>query len=74
MDITGFTQNEGESLYKTWERFKNFQRRCPHHGLSDWLVIQIFYNGLNYPIKINIDATPDGGLMKKSTENTQVLI
>ena len=74
MDIIGFSQYEGESLYESWERFKDFQRSCPHHGLLDWLVTQTFYNGLNYPTKINIDAAANGVLMKKSIEDAQILI
>lgn len=34
-DITSFVQFDGESLYEAWERFKDLQRRCPHHGLPD---------------------------------------
>jgi len=38
-DITSFVQLDGESLYEAWERFKKLQRRCPHHGLPDWLIV-----------------------------------
>ena len=38
-DITSFVQFDGESLYETWDRFKELQRRCPHHGLPDWLIV-----------------------------------
>ena len=38
-DITSFVQFNGESLYEAWERFKELQRRCPHHGLPDWLIM-----------------------------------
>ena len=44
------------------------------HGLPDWLFVQTFYNGLNYPTKINIDATAGETLMGKSTEDAQALI
>ncbi|XP_038973113.1 uncharacterized protein LOC120105094 [Phoenix dactylifera] len=30
-DITSFAQFDGESLYEAWERFKDLQRKCPHH-------------------------------------------
>ena len=74
MDITSFTQYEGESLYETLERFKDLQKRYPHHGLLNLLVVQIFYNGFNYPTEINIDASVGGVLMKKLTNDTQVFI
>lgn len=41
-DITNFTQPDGESLYEAWERFKELQRKCPHHSIPDWLLVQIF--------------------------------
>jgi len=45
-EITYFIQRDRESLYEAWERFKDLQRQCPHHGVSDWLLVQTFYNGL----------------------------
>ena len=41
-------------------------RRCPHHGLPDWLQVQIFYNGLNPQTRTVIDAVAGGALMGKS--------
>ena len=32
-DITTFSQFGNESLYESWERFKELLRKCPHHGL-----------------------------------------
>ena len=43
--ITNFTQKDEEMLYEAWERFKDFRRLCPHHGLQHWMIIQAFYNG-----------------------------
>jgi len=37
--ITSFTQREDETLYEVWERFKDFLRLCPHHGLQKWMVV-----------------------------------
>ncbi|XP_071933622.1 uncharacterized protein [Coffea arabica] len=74
MDITSFSQQEGETLYEAWERYRELQRRCPHHGLPDWLVVQIFYNSLTYPTKTHIDAAAGGALMGKTAEEAQQLI
>ena len=46
-EIGQFKQNDFESLYEAWERYKDLIRHCPQHGLLDWLQIQMFYNGLN---------------------------
>ena len=50
------------------------QRRCPHHGLPDWLIVQTFYNGLTLPIKTNVDAVAGGALMAKSPDKAKELI
>lgn len=44
------------------------------HVLSDWVVIQIFYNGLTCATELNIDPVTDGALMNKSPENAWKLI
>ena len=36
-EITAFAQQEGETLYDAWERFKDLLRKCPQHSLPDWL-------------------------------------
>ena len=50
------------------------QRRCPHHGLPDWLIVQTFYNGLSHSVRITIDAAAGGALMGKSTEDAYELL
>ncbi|XP_038973879.1 uncharacterized protein LOC120105457 [Phoenix dactylifera] len=73
-DITSFAQFDGESLYEAWERFKDLQRKCPHHGLPDWLIVQTFYNGLTHSVRITIDAAAGGTLMSKSIEEAYELL
>ncbi|XP_027120640.1 uncharacterized protein [Coffea arabica] len=74
MDITSFSQQEGETLYETWEGCRELQRRCPHHDLPDWLIVQTLYNGLTFPTKTHVDATAGEALMGKSAEEAQQLI
>ena len=45
-EINTYSQEDGESLYETWERFKELLRKCPHHGLAVWQQVSTFYNGL----------------------------
>ena len=73
-DISSFMQIDGESLYDTWERFKDLLRKCPHHGLPSWLQVQTFYNGLNIVTKQTIDAAAGGTLNSKTPEGAQALI
>ncbi|XP_048492988.1 uncharacterized protein LOC125493566 [Beta vulgaris subsp. vulgaris] len=65
---TSFFQLDGESLYEAWERFKDLQRKYPHHGVPDWLLVQTFYNGLNESVRITIDTAAGGAIMGKTTE------
>ena len=54
-DITTFQQYKNESMYEAWERFKELQRRCPHHGLPRDVLIRTFYNGVTRSIRDTID-------------------
>ncbi|XP_010667902.1 uncharacterized protein LOC104884899 [Beta vulgaris subsp. vulgaris] len=67
-DITSSVQYDGESLYEAWERFKDLQRKCPHHGVLDLLLVQTFYNGLNESVRITKNAAAGGAIMGKTTE------
>ncbi|KAJ9535149.1 hypothetical protein OSB04_un001772 [Centaurea solstitialis] len=64
--ITNFTQGPMEELYEAWERFKNLQRNCPHHGIEDWRLVQLFYNGLRPETRFAIDTSAGGSIMTKT--------
>ena len=72
--ITRFTQNQGESLFEAWERYKDLLRSCSHHGQEKWLIIHTFYNGLIYNTKMTIDAFTGGALMNKPYPEACALI
>ena len=61
-------------MYEIWEQFRELLRRCPHHGLFNWLIVQNFYNGLSFSTKMTIDAAAGGALTGKSPEEAQSLI
>ncbi|XP_068649564.1 uncharacterized protein [Aristolochia californica] len=67
-EIGQFKQNDFESLYEAWERYKDLIRRCPQHGLPDWLEVQMFYNGLNGQTRTIVDVAFGRTLMSKTTE------
>nr|XP_023870464.1 uncharacterized protein LOC111983048 [Quercus suber] len=73
-DITTFIQFEGESLYESWERYKDLLRRCPHHDLPAWLQVQTFYNGLRATNRSMVDAAAGGALMSKTHEAAYELL
>ncbi|XP_056169324.1 uncharacterized protein LOC115665665 [Syzygium oleosum] len=73
-DITNFMQMDNESLYEAWERFKEFLRRCPHHGLPVWMQVQTFYNGCSTNLRSMIDAAAGGTLNNKTPEEAYNLL
>lgn len=50
-DISSFRQMESESLYDTWDRYKELLRKCRQHRIVEWMQILIFGNGLNSTTK-----------------------
>ncbi|KAA3481403.1 Retrotransposon gag protein [Gossypium australe] len=56
-DISSFVQNDLETLYDAWERYKDLLRRCPHHRLLLWLQVQTFYNSVNSSTRQMIDSS-----------------
>ena len=61
-DISGIRQLSGESLYEYWERFKKLCASCPHHQISEQLLLQYFYEGLSNMERSMIDAASGGAL------------
>ncbi|XP_031382022.1 uncharacterized protein LOC116196442 [Punica granatum] len=73
-EITNFTKFNGESLYEAWERFKEAIRKCPHHGLPDNLLIEVFYLSLDDTLRSLVDAAAGGALMGKNYDEASALI
>ncbi|KAI3454880.1 hypothetical protein Pfo_011543 [Paulownia fortunei] len=48
----------------SWERFKDFLRRCPQHGYENWQQVQYFYN----------DAAAGGTLVSKIANEAHILL
>ena len=73
-EINNFYQLDGESLYDSWERFKELLRKCPHHGIEKWMLVHNFYNGLNGTTRRIIDAATGGAFMSKSANEAYELL
>ena len=67
-EIYGVKQHNGESLHEYWERFKKSCVSCPHHQISEQLLIQYFYEGLLPTDRGMIDAASGGALVDKTPE------
>ena len=73
-EICGVKQHNGESLYEYWERFKKLCASCPHHQISEQLLIQYFYEGLLPTDRSMIDAASGGALVDKTPDAARNLI
>ncbi|XP_057532921.1 uncharacterized protein LOC130810813 [Amaranthus tricolor] len=73
-EISTFKQKDGESLYDIWERFKSLIRKCPHHGLPDWMVIETVYNALRHEIQTSLDAAARGNFMMKTLTQAKKIL
>ena len=72
--ITRFAQEENEEIHKAWERYKGTLRRCPNHGLPDWLEIDLFYKGLKPSIRTIVDLSAGGALNRLSHDEAYDLL
>ncbi|XP_071926201.1 uncharacterized protein [Coffea arabica] len=73
-EICGIKQYPGESLYEYWERFNKLCTRCPQHQISEQLLIQYFYEGLQPTDRSIIDAASGGALANKTPREAWELI
>ena len=71
--ITQFQQGDQETLYDTWDRFKELLRKCPQHGYELSAQVQIFYDGLNYSTRALVDATCRGFITVKIVRESNVM-
>ena len=49
-------------------------KRCPHHGLPKWLVVQTFYQGISPQTRLSLDMAANGSLMNKTHQEVMELI
>ena len=73
-EICAIRQEGGETLYEYWERFKRLCVSCPHHQISESLIIQYFYEGLTMRDKSMLDAASGGALVDKTPMEARNLI
>ncbi|KAL4367017.1 hypothetical protein GQ457_05G028470 [Hibiscus cannabinus] len=67
-DIASFRQADDESMFECWDRYKKLLRNCTNHGFHDWTQVMMFYNGVNAPTRMMLDASANGTLLDKSPE------
>ncbi|KAE8661092.1 DNA-directed RNA polymerase V subunit 5C-like [Hibiscus syriacus] len=65
-EISSFRQGDDESMYECWDRYKSLLQKCSYHGFHDWTQVVMFYNGVNAPTRMLLDASANGTLLDKS--------
>ncbi|KAK8610053.1 hypothetical protein V6N13_026597 [Hibiscus sabdariffa] len=58
-------QEDDEAMHEAWERYRDLFRRCPMHGLPKCTQVSIFYNSVNTPTRMILDASANGTLLDK---------
>ncbi|OMO64624.1 reverse transcriptase [Corchorus capsularis] len=54
--ITSFRQRKDENFHLAWERFKKLCADCPQHGISQQVLIECFYQGLEVDDQLLVDS------------------
>ncbi|XP_057548205.1 uncharacterized protein LOC130826652 [Amaranthus tricolor] len=72
--LYSFSQDAGETFHDAWERFKDYQYMCPHHGIEKEFLMQSFYNGLDNETKRMVDGAAGGSFMNKQTSEAISLL
>ncbi|KAL4340439.1 hypothetical protein GQ457_08G034750 [Hibiscus cannabinus] len=67
-EITSFHQADDESMYEAWDRYKKLFQKFHMHGFNDWMQVEIFYQGVNTPTRMMLDAAENGTILDKSAE------
>ncbi|KAK8702407.1 hypothetical protein V6N13_020762 [Hibiscus sabdariffa] len=61
-DIASFRQADDESMYECWDRYKGLLRKCNNHGFQDWTQVVMFYDVVNTPTRMMLDASANAQL------------
>ncbi|KAL4367041.1 hypothetical protein GQ457_05G025760 [Hibiscus cannabinus] len=67
-EIISLRQADDASMYEACDRYKEHFQKCPMHGFNDWMQVEIFYQGVNTPIRMMLDVAANGTILDKSTE------
>ncbi|CAA7030631.1 unnamed protein product [Microthlaspi erraticum] len=72
--IYSFQQGPVEPFHEALERFKDYTRECPNHGLSDGSLWKNFYRGISGKCRFSLDTASNGNFMTKTVTEAKILI
>ncbi len=64
--IQNFRLKPNETFYTAWERFKDLQVACPHHGHEPWQLVKFFYYPLPPQMKQLISSMCPGDFQSRN--------
>ncbi|XP_052621604.1 uncharacterized protein LOC128127214 [Lactuca sativa] len=73
-EIIGIKQQKREALHTYWERFKKLCSRCPQHGITEYQLLQYFYEGKSSWDRRLLNASSGGSIVDKTPTEIRVLI
>src|SRR5690349_8347082 len=68
--INTFVVKDRESLFKSWERFKDLLLDCPHHGIPKIELLEIFFKGLDEDSQFKLQSLSGGTFMEKHVDDS----
>ncbi|XP_013617541.1 PREDICTED: uncharacterized protein LOC106324063 [Brassica oleracea var. oleracea] len=71
---SNFKQKSDKPFHEAWERYKEYQRECPHHGFDDDYILEVFYDGVSYEFRNTLDSLSNGDFMTQTTPGAFGLI
>ena len=72
--ICEFTQGTSETFHEAWEQLRDLTRECPHHGVSNHELTQIFNDVLGPQDRYLLDTASGGTFMSKYEDIVMELI
>ena len=72
--IREFTQGTSETFHEAWEHLRDLTMECPHHGVPNHELTQIFYDELGPQDRYVLDATSGSTFMSKYEDDAMELI
>ena len=66
--ISSFIQQDNETFYEAWERFKKYTRDCPQHGFLTNQLCQWFYDGLTEVSGLLVNNACGGSMYDKQPD------
>ncbi|XP_038887458.1 uncharacterized protein LOC120077591 [Benincasa hispida] len=73
-NVLNFEKMDNETLSTAWVRFRRLVKNCPHIGILDCVLMEMFYNGLNRSTQAVADASAVERFMDKTYTKAKVIL